>query len=471
MESPPQPDAALAEFTATRHVARAGEQVRRRLADVALSVLTGADAGKRFVIGGPAVPGEARHVAGPRVVVGRAAEHDVVLVDKSISTTHFELTLAEDHVVLRDLGSRNGVWSDKVRLLGQAALADGAEFEAGSCRFRLDWGGTTQVPVSAQSKFADLRGVSLPMRELFATLARLAPKPIKVLIHGESGTGKEEVARAIHQASGRTGPFIVLDCAALPRELAEAKILGYKRGAFTGAATDQPGCFEAAAGGTLLIDEIGELPADLQPKLLRVLQRGEVQRLGEHGTRPVDVRVLAATHRDLRSDIADGRFRFDLYARIAQFVVEIPPLRERRDDIIPLARHFVAKVGAATGRRLELSEEVAEWLSRLHWEGNVRQLQNAVECAAYLADGATIGRGDIVVQDQPGREPSMGDEALLHVPLKDAVARLTSAFMRRYCERVLAAAGGDLKGAAELAGYGERGFRELLGRLDMAAGG
>lgn len=456
---------AVAEFTATRLQIREGELTRPRLGGVRLEVRTGADAGACFELGTASTgTGQAtgRHPAGAsRFVGGRAGDHDVVLTDPSISSTHFELSIASDHVVLRDLDSRNGTWVGQARLIGPVALQDGAEFDAGRCRLRLSFGGSVQVPIAVEASFGALRGVSPAIREVFATLARLAPKPITTLVLGETGTGKEEVARALHHASGRSGPFVVLDCAALPRELAEASILGYRKGAFTGATGDQPGAFEAAHGGTILIDEIGELPLDLQPKLLRVLQRREVQRIGEHHARAVDVRVLAATHRDLRVAMANSEFRPDLYYRIAQFVLEIPPLRDRPEDIVFLARHFVAGVAHETGRTLALGEDAERHLASLRWEGNVRQLRLAVECAAHLTTGTTVRRADLVVHDLA--------PVALHgdVSLKEAVARVADAYLRQGCERVLQASGGRLEQAARLAGYSPRGFRDILKRLGL----
>jgi transcriptional regulator with PAS, ATPase and Fis domain len=450
------------ELTSTRLQHRPGERTRTRLARVVLEVLRGADVGKRFDLTAPRLAdGRAYDGGSSRAVVGRAPQHDVVLTDKSISTTHFELTIAADHVVLRDLDSRNGTWIGHAKLLGPMGLVDGAEFEAGECRFRLHCGDTIEIPIAADAHFGAMRGSSPAMRELFATLARLAPKPITTLLLGETGTGKEEVARALHEASGRAGPFIVLDCAALPRDLAEATILGHRKGAFTGAVADQPGAFEAADGGTLFIDEIGELPLDLQPKLLRVLQRREVQRVGEHHARAVDVRVLSATHRDLRRAIAQDEFRPDLYYRLAQFVIAIPALRDRSEDVVPLARYFVDCVARETHRDLVIAEDAARWLEGLHWEGNVRQLRLAMECAAHLAAGTIIRRADIMIHDAHVADVGAA------LPLKDAAARVTDAYLRQGCERVMAATGGNVEQAARLAGYTGRGFRDVLKRLGL----
>lgn len=461
-----------AEPTATSLVPIPGEELRLRYDTVVLEVLTGEDAGKRFELSAPRMDDEGNEfdLGRTRIVVGRAKHNDVVLTDHTVSMTHFELELGDDYVTLTDRQSRNGTWlTHRGRLLGPIALFDGAEFRAGPrCEFRLLCRSRVGVPASLHSEFANLRGGrSVAMRKLFSTIARVAPKNIKVLVHGETGTGKEEVAKALHQASGRRGPFIVLDCAALPRDLGEATILGHRKGAFTGATADQPGCFEAANGGTLFIDEIGELPLELQPKLLRVLQTRTVQRLGEHQPRPFDVRIISATHRDMNQEIASDRFRFDLYARLAQYVLEIPPLRERPEDIPPLAQYFVHAVAAEERREIAITDDAMEWLQSLHWRGNVRQLQNAVECAAQLVVGSVITRDDLVVEDRPRQDALPTDDALRHLSLQEGADRLKDAFLRRGCERALASTGGNIKAAAQLTGYGERGFRQLLERLGL----
>ena len=233
------------------------------------------------------------------------------------------------------------------------------------------------------------------MRELFARGRTTGPNaPLSTLILGETGTGKELFAQAIHDHSGREGPFVVLDCAALPANLAESMILGHSKGAFTGATEDRAGLVEAAHGGSLFLDEVGELPPDLQPKLLRVLESRSVQRLGEPSPRPVDVRIIAATNVDLSSMVAENRFRLDLYQRLAQATLRLPPLRERTDDIPLLAAKFVRAVELATGSDRHLTPTAVEALKRRQWPGNVRELKNAVEYAAYLATAPELTKAN-----------------------------------------------------------------------------
>ncbi len=237
-----------------------------------------------------------------------------------------------------------------------------------------------------------LVGASPAMARVVDLLRRAAGTQITVLITGDSGTGKEVAARALHEESDRSGrPFIALNCGAIPETLIESELFGHERGAFTGATRERPGCFEAADGGTLFLDEIGELPRDLQVKLLRVLQEREVVRVGGSAPRPVDVRVIAATNRDLAQDREQGKFREDLYYRLAVFPVHMPPLRERADDVLLLTRTFLAQLGRRHGRTpLELPEETRQALLAHAWRGNVRELENTLERALLLTDGQAL---------------------------------------------------------------------------------
>ena len=234
---------------------------------------------------------------------------------------------------------------------------------------------------------------SAAMRQALDLVARVAEHNTTVLITGESGTGKEVIARAIHRASPRAGKaFVGINCAAIPETLLESELFGYVRGAFTGASGDKAGLFEQANGGTLLLDEIGELPFGLQAKLLRVLQESEIRRVGDQRTRRVDARVLVATARDLEAEVRAGRFREDLFYRIHVVAIELPPLRERRADIAPLARHFAATLARRFGRPLSLSDDAIAWLEQQEWPGNVRELENAIERAAVLTETDVLTR-------------------------------------------------------------------------------
>lgn len=249
------------------------------------------------------------------------------------------------------------------------------------------------------------------MQAALDVVSRVAEHSTTVLITGESGTGKEVIAGAIHRASPRAGSaFIGVNCAAIPENLLESELFGYVRGAFTGATADKAGLFEQASGGTLLLDEIGELPLGLQAKLLRVLQEGEVRRVGDHRTRRVDVRVLAATARSLGAEVAAGRFREDLYYRLNVVTIELPPLAARREDILPLARHFAARLAGRIGRAVDFTAAAQAWLEAQPWHGNVRELEHAIERAAILSDHESLDVADFnaggpVTVSRPGGRP------------------------------------------------------------------
>src|SRR6185369_9493165 len=247
--------------------------------------------------------------------------------------------------------------------------------------------GALRRDLARRDRFSEILGTSASMAEVFRLMESAAASPIAVLVEGETGTGKELVARGIHRASARAeGPFLAINCAALPETLLESELFGHRRGAFTGAVQDHIGLFEAAAAGTLLLDEIGEMPMTMQVKLLRVLQEGEVVPLGDTRPRKIDVRVISATNRELSTEIAAHRFREDLYYRLAAFPIRIPPLRERREDIPLLADHFLA--GAAERHRKwirGIEPAALELLTRFDWPGNVRELSNELERAAALA--------------------------------------------------------------------------------------
>jgi DNA-binding NtrC family response regulator len=296
------------------------------------------------------------------------------------------------------------------------------------------------------------------MRQLFATLERIAPTEASVVLEGESGTGKDLAARAVHAGSRRARkPFVVFDCGAAAPGLIESELFGHARGAFTGAAGERAGVFEAAHGGTLFIDEIGELPLELQPKLLRVLEQREVRRLGENTVRPVDVRVLAATNRDLEREVEAKRFREDLFYRLAVVRVRMPALRERPDDIPQLIDHFLQDL-AVDGLPPVLGPEVRAALCRRPWPGNVRELRNAVARAVYLPEDA--------LRSQSLAQASV-DEVDTEVPYKVAKDRLLEAFERRYLGALLASTDGNVSAAAKKSGINRTHLQAMLKKLGM----
>jgi two-component system response regulator AtoC len=310
-----------------------------------------------------------------------------------------------------------------------------------------------------------LVGESEGMKAALAIVARVAAHKTTVLITGESGTGKEVIAQAIHRASPRAAEaFVAINCAAIPETLLESELFGYVRGAFTGATADKAGLFEQAAKGTLLLDEIGELPLGLQSKLLRVLQEGEVRRVGDQKTRRVDVRILAATAKDLAAEAAAGRFREDLFYRLNVVSIHLPTLRERVADIAPLARHFAAQLASRVGRKVTLSAEAVAWLERQPWPGNVRELEHAIERAAVLCDKATLESEDLSSAPRlrtPDR--GVGGEAAGEITLRGAV----EAAERRVISDALVAAGGNRRAAAERLGVSLRNLFYKMERYNL----
>jgi DNA-binding NtrC family response regulator len=315
--------------------------------------------------------------------------------------------------------------------------------------------------VNATDRYGDLLGASAVMQELFAKLVRLQGANVNLLISGESGTGKELVARAVHEHSSvRNGPFIAVNCGALDRQLARSDLFGHQRGAFTGAIRSQPGAFEAAEGGTLFLDEIAELPADVQPVLLRALELKKIAPVGCSQERPVNVRLVTATNRDLAAEVRAGKFREDLYYRIHVVEISMPPLRKRIEDIPLLAREFAAQLGTPAP-----TADVLEALSLRHWPGNVRELRNAVEAYAAL--------GVMPVSCAPAREaiddPFAGilDATKTFADQKD---ELVQRFTRAYLERLLQQTSGNQSEAARVSGLERSYLGKLIDKLGLRAG-
>jgi len=298
-------------------------------------------------------------------------------------------------------------------------------------------------------------------RKLLELVRRVAPSRASVLIQGESGTGKELVARLLHYWSDRVGhPFVAVNCKAFAEGVLESELFGHEKGAFTGAIAARPGCFERAAGGTLFLDEIGEIGADFQAKLLRVLQDGELLPVGGTRSRRVDVRVVTATNRSLRDEIAAGRFRDDLFYRLNVIPMQLAPLRERREDILPLARHFLARHAAESGRRLALTPEAEEALAGHGWPGNVRELENAIERAVVLAHGERILPEDLLLE-----QGGPGGEAPPEGTLQDSLDRAAAARIRSALE----AARGNRAEAARTLGIDRTTLYRLMKRLGLPA--
>ncbi len=317
--------------------------------------------------------------------IGARRGNDLELTDSKVSGIHCEIALDERGYRVRDLDSTNGTYVGGFRV-NDIYINPGTQFVIGGSKLRFEpLGESIEIELAAGNRLGHMIGCSIKMRELFARLQKLAAVDATVLITGETGVGKELVAESLHDCSPRSkGPFVVLDCGAIPPNLVESELFGHERGAFTGAVDAYAGAFERANGGTLFLDEIGELPLSLQPKLLRVLERKEVRRVGGSTMKPVSIRVVAATNRDLGVEVNRGRFREDLYYRLAVARVHVPALRDRRDDIPILIEHFLQITPNAGDTRLE--EETIALMLKHDWPGNVRELRNVIERAVLLAE-------------------------------------------------------------------------------------
>ena len=349
-----------------------------------------------------------------------------------------------------------------------ADLPAGTLVLVGASRFRIEVQDEPAfVPLSDRASLGELVGSSFEMRRVYAVIERIAPADATVLLQGETGTGKEVVARTIHALSRRaTKPFVPVDCGSIPANLFESELFGHVRGAFSDAVSDRRGVFEEADGGTLFLDEIGEIPIELQPKLLRALETRSVRRVGTNTARPVDVRIVAATNRPLAKAVNEGLFRDDLYYRLAVVDSALPPLRARREDIAPLATHFLTRL---RGEKAVLPPDLAASIAQRDWPGNVRELRNFVERSLALGLFDEAAR-------RPSRPPpsieapgDLADLVPLDRPLKDARQAWMMSFESVYARHVLRRAQGNVTRAAEMAGVSRRFLQRLLARLGIVA--
>ncbi|MCA9623368.1 MAG: sigma 54-dependent Fis family transcriptional regulator [Myxococcales bacterium] len=403
--------------------------------ELVLVVVAGPDEGKRF-----AVPWGT-------FTLGKSGSCDFVVDDPAVSRRHLEIARRASSLEVRDLGSHNGSFFRGARF-ERIAVGVGARLRIGRSEL---WLRLPEAGLPESEGFGELVGGSPAMQSVFAYLRRAAPSTLPVLIQGETGTGKELVARAIHAASGRSGPLVTCDLAGISPSLIESELFGHRRGAFTGAEEDREGAFLRADGGTLFLDEVGELAMDQQPRLLRALEAGEVKRVGDNVYREVDVRVVAATNRDLADEVAAGTFRSDLYHRLAVLCVAMPPLRERHGDIPLLVRHFAEAV--APGNSLRFPPASLEALERHDWLGNLRELRNVVERAlAFCTEDGSVTREVLGLDEEtPGAVPR-ARPASLELPFKDAKSRLVEVWERDYVTALMEACEGNVSLAARRAG-------------------
>ena len=426
------------------------------------------------VVSGPNEGAVAASV-GRELSVGTAPGNHLVLTDPLVSRHHLVVRWGNRGYWARDIGSTNGTKIGD-HVIQAAALHDGSQLAVGNTRLVFELlEQEISEPLSKEQHWGAVLGESPAMRRLFALLPRIAQSDATLLIEGETGTGKSVLAQAIHDASPRaSSPFVVVDCSAIPPTLIESVLFGHDKRSFTGAHTARAGAFESAAGGTVFLDEIGELPLELQPKLLRVLESRQVQRIGRVDSIPLDVRVIAATNRDLREMVNRGTCRADLYYRLKVVTIEMPPLRERRTDIPGLVAHFWAQLSNGG----EPPAEVLSAFSKLDWMGNVRELKNAVERAVVLGDtappeplfvdslagrGATPphARGSVPGLAVPPLEGLTFDPS---VPFRDAKNQAIARWERWYIRELLAHTNGNLSQAARIVQSDRSYLRKLVRR-------
>ena len=374
------------------------------------------------------------------LTLGTAESNVVTLTDPTVSGFHLELSRCPDGVRVQDLGSTNGTMIGAMRV-DQGVVPPETVVQIGRTQLKVVDGAGSTVAVHTSDELSELRGATPNMRRLMAQVMRVARTPVPVLLIGESGTGKELVARAIHEHSKRAcKPIVTVDCGALSPTLVASELFGHERGAFTGADRQHSGAFERASGGTLFLDEIGELPAELQPQLLGVLERQRLRRLGGREDIAVDVRVVSATNRDLRSEVNSGAFRLDLYYRLAVVELRLPSLRERGDDIPLLVEHFLRECGHAGPVKDVVPSELMEALKLHRWPGNVRELRNWVEATMAMGESPPL------VESLDGSAPT--SQEVLRLPYKEARATVLGEFERSYLEHLLGKCSGNVSAAA-----------------------
>jgi two-component system, NtrC family, response regulator GlrR len=415
------------------------------------------------IVEGPGA-GRTRESTGKRCSIGSHELNDLVIEDPTVSRFHCEIRIEGPNAVINDLKSRNGTFVDGVQVR-EAVLRSGSALRLGGATVRFETAGEERAPSPKATRFGALVGTSLAMRMSIGMLEKAAQSDVTILLEGETGTGKGRAAEAVHRAGARADkPFIIVDCSAIPANLLESELFGHEKGSFTGADARRIGAFEEASGGTLFLDEIGELPSDLQPKLLRALENREIRRIGANRFIPINLRVIAATNRDLRAEVNAGRFRSDLYFRLAVVKIPLPPLRERPDDIPALVEELLRQIDAPKEAAARL--RAPHFLARLAqgaWPGNIRELRNHLERCLVFEDDSALGDGAFP-SGQPAAASVPAGEVL---PYSEAKRRAQDAFERQYLQQIMQKFGGRVAQAAEAAGVDRVYLYRLLRRQGM----
>jgi len=415
------------------------------------------------VIQGPDA-GVSRELVSDTLRIGSSSDNDLALTDNTVSRRHCAIEPLSYGVRIRDEGSTNGVFVGAVRVF-DAVVTGSAQIRVGDTVLGIEpLSETVAREQAASDRFCNMLGRSPRMRQLFADLARIAPSDVTVLIEGETGSGKELVAESVHAASLRAeGPLVVFDCSAVAPSLAESELFGHERGAFTGAVSARAGVFEQADGGSIFLDELGELPKDLQPKLLRVLERREVRRLGSPRTIPVDVRLIAATNRNLAAEVQRGNFREDLYFRLAAAHVRVPPLRDRMEDLPLLVEHFLTRTKPRRAVT-DIPQQVWTMFNNHRWPGNVRELWNAVQ--RFSVTPERVLTDDFSTKATRDSRPKTVEPAQIQ-PLPVARREASEAFERNYLEALLRRTDGNVMRAAAVAEVSRQMVQKLMRKHGM----
>lgn len=416
------------------------------------------------------------------IKIGSLAGNDLVLNADTVSREHCEILTEGDHYVVRDLDSTNGTYVNRVRIK-EAYLAPGCTLGIGAVEVAFHTlEERIEFELSSRESVGHIVGRSLRMREIFGVIEKIAPTSTTVVLEGETGTGKEVAARTIHELSRRSKmPFVVVDCGAIPEHLIESELFGHEKGSFTGALASRQGLFEMANGGTIFLDEIGELRQELQPKLLRVLEQREIRRVGGNKPVKVDVRVIAATNRDLLEEVGANRFREDLYYRLSVVRLMLPPLRKRKEDIPLLVKHFLrtGQFNRTPEDRMHIrgvSRDALDSLMGYDWPGNIRELLNVIERACSLADSETIRSADLpehisgLREARPRVEPdaeTRRNEPPLDLAFKEAKEEWLSEFESAYLQDLMQRHGGNITRAAKDASLDRKHLRRLLKKHDL----
>lgn len=429
-----------------------------------LRVLSGPDEKKKFDLNQK------------RTQLGKKEDNDIVLLDNTVSRHHIAIEMTSDSYLLKDLESTNGTYINGLKVK-EAYLTPGDVIKIGNSEIEFTaFDEKVRIEPSPHNHFGEMVGKSRKMRQIFGLLEKIAPSLATVIVEGETGTGKELVAKAIHGASNRKDkPFVVFDCSAVAPTLIESELFGHEKGAFTGAIKQRKGAFEAAFGGTVFLDEIGELTLDLQPKLLRALEQREIKRVGGNERIPLDVRVICATNRDLRSEVEEGNFREDLYYRLSVVKVHLPALRERPEDIPLIIKRFLENGrfnrnpdGELKVKRVE--DDALKMLQRYQWPGNVRELANVMERVVSMAESDSISAANLsfVFQEiEHNVEPTERMTIDTSLPFKEAKQKVVEVFEKDYLEELLRRNNGNVSKASREAKIDRKHLRNLLKKYEI----